>query len=115
MASVLVVDDHPDETESLALLLGAHGHDARPATNALAAFTVLAEFTPDVCVLDLKMPRWDGFALAEKLKRALPGRVRFLAVTADPEAAAGGRAGAFEQVFTKPLDVDGLLRAVAGP
>jgi CheY-like chemotaxis protein len=113
MANILVVDDHPDEAASLAVLLGINGHDARAASNALSAFSLLTDFTPDVCVLDLRMPWWDGFTLVEKLRRALPRRVRYLAVTADPEAAGDERAAAFEGVFTKPLDVDGLLRAVA--
>ena len=69
MSQILVVDDHPDEAESLAVLLGVNGHEARAARNAFAAFTVLADFAPDVCVLDLRMPRWDGFTLAEKLRR----------------------------------------------
>jgi CheY-like chemotaxis protein len=115
MANVLVVDDHPDEASSLAFLLTVNGHATRSATNALAAFSALDEFTPDVCVLDLRMPRLDGFALAGRLRRALGPSVRLLAVTADPQAAADERTGEFERVFVKPLDLDALLRAVAGP
>jgi CheY-like chemotaxis protein len=115
MPRVLVVDDNPDAAESLAILLRCDGHDVRAVTGAFPAFDVLAEFTPDVCLLDLRMPVLDGFTLAERLREELGPRVRLLALTGEQAAASDPRAGVFERVLTKPPDLDELLAAVAVP
>jgi two-component system, OmpR family, response regulator len=113
---VLVVDDHTDTAASLAVLLAANGHQARAAGSAFAAFDVLAEFDPEVCLIDLRMPLMDGFETADRLRMILGPRVRLLAITGELAAASDSRAARFEQVFTKPLAVAELLRAVAsGP
>jgi two-component system, OmpR family, response regulator len=110
---VLVIDDHLDTAASLAVLLDAVGHDARAARSAFAAFDTLAEFDPDVCLVDLRMPMMDGFETAVRLLVILGPHVRLLAMTGEPRAAADPRTAAFERVFAKPLDVPELLRAVA--
>jgi CheY-like chemotaxis protein len=113
---VLVIDDHHDTAESLAVLLAADGHDARAVRSAFTAFDALAGFDPEVCLIDLRMPLMDGFETAARLRTILGPRVRLLAITGELAAAADPRAAAFERVFAKPLDVDELLRAVAaGP
>ncbi len=109
---VLVIDDHPDTAASLAVLLSARGHLTRATRSAFAAFTALAEFDPHVCLIDLRMPLMDGFETAERLRSILGPHVRLLAITGELKAAAYPRTAAFERVFTKPLDVGELLRAI---
>jgi len=65
---VLVVDDHPDVAESLALLLRLDGHDVRVATDGEAALGVAAEFRPEVVFLDLGMPGMNGYETARRLR-----------------------------------------------
>jgi CheY-like chemotaxis protein len=115
MPKVLVVDDNRDTAESLALLLNLEGHDVRAVTSGFAAFDALAEFTPDVCVLDIKMPLMDGFAVAARLREALGPKVRLLALTVELGVTADSRSAAFDAVFTKPPDLRELFAAVAGP
>jgi CheY-like chemotaxis protein len=110
---VLVIDDHVDTATSLAVLLAAHGHHARAARSAFAAFHALAEFDPEVCLVDLRMPLMDGFETAARLRMILGPHVRLLAITGELVAALDPRAEVFERVFTKPLDVGELLRAIA--
>jgi CheY-like chemotaxis protein len=110
---VLVVDDHPDTAESLALLLSAHGYDARAFTSGPAALAGLAEFTPDVCLLDLRMCPMDGYALAAQLRTVLGPRPVLMAVTGELGAVGDERAALFDRVFVKPPDIDQLLGAVA--
>jgi CheY-like chemotaxis protein len=111
---VLVIDDHVDAASSLAVLMAVNGHDARAAASAFAAFSALAEFDPDVCLVDLRMPMMDGFETAARLRIILGHRVRLLAITGELSAAADPRtAMLFKRVFTKPLDVPALLQAVA--
>ena len=60
MAKVLVIDDNSDTAETLAMLLGIHGHDARAVTSGLAAFHHVPEFTPDVCLIESGCRAWTG-------------------------------------------------------
>jgi CheY-like chemotaxis protein len=110
---VLVIDDHPDAAESLAVLLTAAGHYAIPAQSAPQAFDALFKFDPEVCLVDLRMPGMDGFEAVRRLRVVLGPHVRMLAITGERDAAADPRVAAFDRVFTKPPDVPALLRAVA--
>jgi CheY-like chemotaxis protein len=109
---VLVIDDHPDTAESLAVLLAVNGHEAKATISAFAAFDALLSFDPDVCLVDLRMPLMDGFETAARLRVILGPRVRIFAITGELAAVLDPRVEVFEQVFTKPLDPSELLRAV---
>jgi CheY-like chemotaxis protein len=69
---VLVVDDHADTAESLAMLLALWGHEALTARDGAAALMMASAFGPDVALLDLGLPGMDGYELARRL-RQLPG------------------------------------------
>jgi CheY-like chemotaxis protein len=79
---VLVVDDCPDNRESTRLLLDLWGHEVRAAHDGPAALEVAQAFRPDVVLLDLGLPKVDGYEVARRL-RALPGlsAVNLIAVT----------------------------------
>ena len=113
MSKVLVLDDNTDGAESLGMLLGLHGHDVRAVTTAKAAFDALADFTPDVCLLDIRMPGMSGYEVASRMREVLAPGVRVFALTAELDAVADPRAEVFDQVFTKPPDLGELLGAVA--
>ena len=65
---VLVVDDHPDVADSLALLLRLDGHEVRVAGDGATALGVAAEFQPEVVFLDLGMPGMNGYETARRLR-----------------------------------------------
>lgn len=69
---VLIVDDCPDTTATLAMLLRAWGHRAHVANEACAALKSAAAYRPDVVILDVGMPHMNGWDLAQRL-RAVPG------------------------------------------
>src|SRR6516162_10506388 len=83
MARVLVVDDHRDTAESLGLL----GREVRAVRSGLAAFSAVIDFTPDACVVDIRMPGMDGFTVAGRLRDLLGAGVRLVAVTGERSAA----------------------------
>src|SRR4051794_29607098 len=64
---VLVVDDDPDATESLSILLGLWGHQARIATDGRAALAAVADEPPDVILLDLGLPGMSGWEVAHRV------------------------------------------------
>jgi len=69
---LLVVDDCPDTTASLALLAQGWGYCVRSANDGTTALRVAAQCRPDVVLLDIAMPGMDGWEVARRL-RALPG------------------------------------------
>lgn len=78
----LVVDDAPDITEMIAVLLGHAGYDVVSAFSAIEALNAARAEHFDVVVSDIGMPEMNGYELAESL-RALPGYefVPLIAVT----------------------------------
>src|SRR5262249_47819276 len=69
---VLVVDDHHDSVESLALLLRLWGYQTVEAHDGPAALALVVARQPDVILLDIGMPGLDGYEVARRL-RELPG------------------------------------------
>ncbi len=65
---LMVVDDNQDAADSLALLLGFHGHEVRVAYSGMAALELTKAYTPDVLFLDIGMPGMDGYELVRRLR-----------------------------------------------
>ena len=79
---VLVVDDQPDSTDSLALFLRLRGHEVHTASDGPGALEEFARCQPEVVFLDLGLPGMSGYDVARRL-RAMPEarEVRLVAVT----------------------------------
>ncbi len=67
-ARVLVVDDHDDARELLALIIGAQGYVVATAANGREAIDAAAHTRPDAIIMDLFMPDMDGYEAARRLK-----------------------------------------------
>ena len=65
---VLVVDDHADYAESTAMVLRAYGHQPEIARDGPAALTAARLHPPDVVLLDIALPRMNGWELAKRIK-----------------------------------------------
>ncbi len=65
---ILAVDDEPDQLELIALLLRQEGFTVDTAANGLEALDQVAGHRPDLIVLDVAMPKMNGFAVCEKLQ-----------------------------------------------
>jgi CheY-like chemotaxis protein len=65
---VLVADDCPDTRASLRLLISFWGHGVRTVADGELAVRAAAQFRPDVALLDVEMPRLDGYAAARRLR-----------------------------------------------
>ncbi len=68
---VLIADDNRDGADTLALVTGKFGHDVRTVYDGIDAVSVAETFKPHIVLLDLGMPRLNGFETARRL-RALP-------------------------------------------
>ena len=60
MSSILIVDDEKNIRRILALMLRDRHHDVTEASSGEQALQILADLSPDLILLDLKMPGMDG-------------------------------------------------------
>ncbi len=114
---ILIADDNADSAESMGMLLRLMGNDVRIASDGLEAVEQAAAFQPDIVLMDIGMPRLDGYEAARRIRNQGWSRDTLLvAVTGwgpsddDEEATAAG----FDRHFTKPLDPEELRRLVGG-
>lgn len=74
MAAVLIVDDELDSVEPLARYLHRVGHTVTTTANGYEAITTLTRVTPDVIILDVRMPVMDGAAFIKVMRSYLRWR-----------------------------------------
>ena len=75
---ILVADDFPQSAAILARLLRQDGNDVQVAHDGIEAVETAAEFRPDVAVLDIAMPKLDGFEAARMIREQPWGKHVFL-------------------------------------
>ncbi|MFL6621685.1 MAG: PAS domain-containing protein [Sulfurifustis sp.] len=114
--SILVVDDNQDSADSLAALLRLMGHRARTARDGVEAIEVAESFRPDVVLLDIGMPRMNGYETARHLRGRPWGKELLLvALTGWGQESDKRRArdAGFDHHVTKPIDPTLLTRLLA--
>jgi two-component system nitrogen regulation response regulator GlnG len=120
MSHVLIVDDEESICWGLARLLGESGHEVSVAASAEAAIESVACRTPDLVVLDVRLPGMDGLSAMQELTRRA-GEIPIVVITAFGNldvAVTAMRNGAFDYL-AKPFDLDQAAtvidRALARP
>jgi signal transduction histidine kinase/DNA-binding response OmpR family regulator len=66
--NILIVDDAPDNLKVLSEQLIAHGYRVRPVTGGEIALKTIETKIPDLILLDIKMPKMDGYEVCRRLK-----------------------------------------------
>ena len=105
---ILLADDNRDACESLEMLLESEGHEVRVAYDGESALAALAAFHPDVALLDIGMPKMNGYELATEIRRqSWSDGMQLVAVTGWGQADDRQRALAagFDAHFVKPVDI----------
>jgi CheY-like chemotaxis protein len=113
---ILIADDNEDAVESLALMLNLMGNETRTAPDGLAALQVGETFAPDVVLLDIGMPKLNGYDAARRM-RALPwgSRLVLVALTGrsqDEDRRRSHEAG-FDFHLVKPIEPTALEKLLA--
>jgi CheY-like chemotaxis protein len=80
VARILIADDNADAREALALILRSAGHDVANALDGQETIDLYRARRFDVVLLDLLMPKVDGFEVLRVLKREFPD-VRVLVIS----------------------------------
>lgn len=113
---ILVVDDNADAAYALGLLLGLEGYEVETAHDGEAAVDAVRRAPPDVVLMDLGMPRLDGYAAARLIRADAPD-ILLVALTGWDQQSDRTRAreAGFDHHFAKPVDADKLFALLARP
>ena len=112
---VLVVDDHEDAAQALARLLKRRGCQVALAHTGPAGVATAREFLPEVLLIDLGLPGFDGYELARRLRAEVPfADALFIAISGYAQEGDRARclATGFDAHFAKPLDFPRLMEAI---
>ncbi len=116
MAKILIAEDERDIRDLITLTLRFAGHEVIATPNGEEAFNKAQETTPDLIMMDVRMPRMTGYEACRRMKEidALkPVPVIFLSAKGqESEVAAGLEAGAVEYIL-KPFAPNQLTERVA--
>jgi DNA-binding response OmpR family regulator len=112
---VLVADDDPDILRLVALRLERDGYDVVQAHDGQGAVDKAFERTPDLALIDVSMPRLDGYEVTERLRNSeATRRTPIILLTArvqETDVARGVEAGA-DDYMKKPFSLDELRSRV---
>ncbi|MGQ0639743.1 MAG: response regulator [Gemmatimonadaceae bacterium] len=113
---ILVADDNPDSLESLAMVLRLRGNEVRTATDGSEAIAEAEAYRPDVVLLDIGMPKMNGYDACRRIREQEWGRgMLLIALTGwgQDEDRERSREAGFDHHLVKPVDPEALLRHVA--
>jgi two-component system CheB/CheR fusion protein len=109
---VLIVDDNVDAAESMGMILSSF-HEVRTAHGGEHALEIGAEFRPDVVVLDIGMPRMDGYQLSQHIRQASWGRnIVLIACTGwgQPDDRRRSQEAGIDHHMVKPVSARAMLQ-----
>ncbi len=112
---VLIIEDHPDTRDVFRTILEHHGYEVREAGDGEEGLEKLKGDPPDLVVLDLGLPKMDGWEVAREARSdPATASVPILLVTAyaDPEAQRRARSLELDTFLRKPLNPMILVRTV---
>jgi len=118
---ILVVDDDPDLVETVAMMLESKGCEVGRAYDGVEGEESVKERRPDLIILDVMMPRKDGYVLCAELKAKEETRdIPIVLLTAVGEAVptttythADGMSTEADDYIAKPIDTEGMWEVVS--
>ena len=118
---ILVVDDDPDLVETLAMMLESKGCEVGRAYDGIEGEESIKERRPDLVILDIMMPRKDGYVLCAEMKADEKTMdIPVVLLTAVGEAVpttsythADGMSTEADDYIAKPIDTEGLWEVVS--
>ena len=114
---VLIVEDHPDGRESLCALLTLLGYEVDVAIDGFEGVDMALHHGYDAAIVDLGLPKLDGFQVARRIRHAQGRSIRLLAYTAyaSDEAVKGANEAGFDAHMTKPANFTDLIAWLGTP
>src|SRR2546428_10557886 len=113
MAEALLVDDDASFQAALAELVRAEGFSVDTAASLGEARAFLGEHTPDLALVDLKLPDGSGLELLREIDSSVPPEIVLLTGHATVDSAVGALRGGASDYLTKPVDIPRLKSVLA--
>lgn len=110
--TVLVVDDEPTISEALAVRLRAEGFDVVTAVDGPSAVETCARVQPDVVVLDVMLPGFDGLEVCRRIQSDRPVPVLMLTAKSDETDMLVGLGVGADDYLSKPFSMRELVARV---
>jgi PAS domain S-box-containing protein len=107
---ILIADDNRDAADSLALLLGMHGHEVQVAYDGREALARFHSFHPEVALLDMGMPEHTGTEVATLIRSQQRAPITLVALTGFGQPSDRQRAldAGFDHHLIKPIQLEQL-------
>ena len=117
---ILVVDDDPDLVETVGMMLESKGYEVGKAYDGIEGEETIKKRRPDLLILDVMMPRKNGYVLCAELKKSKKTRdIPIILLTAVGEAVpttsyshADGMATEADDYISKPVDTESLVESI---
>ena len=113
---ILIADDNADAAELLEMWLKMSGHEVRSTQDGEAALRLAADMRPDVLLLDIGMPKLNGYDVARRIRQQPWGRHALLiALTGwgQEEDVRRSREAGFDHHVTKPVEPSAIDELIA--
>ncbi len=113
---VLLIEDSEDAREMLRMMLQLAGHEVYDAADGVRGLELLNAVRPDVGIIDISLPRMDGYQVAERIRENAHGRGMLLvALTGygSPEDSKQSLERGFDHHLIKPIDPDHLAQLIS--
>ena len=113
---ILVADDNRDAAETLAVLLQVMGHSVQHVYDGEAAVLAAMDFNPQLALLDIGMPKLNGYEACRRIRDQLGGApMTLVAVTGwdQPEDRRASQEAGFDQHLVKPVGPEALAGLIA--
>ena len=113
---ILVADDLPDAATSLAMLLEVMGHETCVANDGFEAVAASLTFRPDIILLDLSMPRLNGYEACARIREQPNGATIFIGAltgwTQEEQKQRAQKTG-FDFFLVKPVEFGALEKMLS--
>jgi CheY-like chemotaxis protein len=114
---VLIVDDNRDSADSLAMLLRLTGHQTHVSYDGLAGLEAAEKFQPEVALLDIGLPKLNGYEVCRRIRQQPWGKTMLLVALTGwghAEDRKTSSAAGFDAHLVKPVEYEALKKLLSG-
>jgi signal transduction histidine kinase len=108
---LLIIEDNADARDALATLLRLLGHRVDVAADGLSGLALALSVRPEIGLIDLGLPKMDGYEVARRLRQELGNDVKLIALTghSQPEDRQRSQEAGFNAHLIKPIELESLV------
>ena len=113
MKRILCIDDDQDILDTLNIILATEGYSVRVCTSPATIFQLIQEFNPDLILMDINMPNFNGLEICKALKAYLSTEnTPVIIVSSDERIDQAINDFGADDIIKKPFEIDYLLEKV---